>query len=74
MRFPRTEEMTMAVRQQRKPGRRTARQKSVTGQQGESGLRFGARSLEAPPRRNGKDDYGAKLLSMKGSVADDVAL
>jgi hypothetical protein len=74
MDFPRTEEMTMAVRQRQKPGRKTARQKSTTGQQGQSGLRFGARSLEAPPRRNGRDDYGAKLLSMKGTVADDVAL
>jgi hypothetical protein len=74
MDFPRTEEMTMAVRRRQKPGRKTARQKSVTGQQEKSGLRFGARSLEAPPRRNGSDDYGAKLLSMKGSVADDVAL
>ena len=66
--------MTMAVRRRQKSGRKPARQEPETDQQAKSGLRSRNQSLDASPRGNVKDDDGAELLSMKGTVADDVAL
>jgi hypothetical protein len=59
----------MPGRQGQKSGRNTRRQGRATDRQAEFGRRVAVR-----PRRKLRDDYGAKLLSMKGAVADDVAL
>jgi hypothetical protein len=59
----------MPARQGKKSRRNTRRQNRATGREAEFGRR-----VAGPRRRNLRDDYGAKLLAMKGTVADDVAL
>jgi hypothetical protein len=60
--------MTMAARQ--KSRRKTAR--PVGNKEAESALRPELR--EYPSHQETAENYGAKLLAMKGSVPDDVAL
>jgi hypothetical protein len=62
----------MAARRRAKSARRTAHQKLKRKVKG--AVRERPETRENSAKRRGADDYGAKLLALKGSVPDDVAL
>jgi hypothetical protein len=62
----------MAGRRPTNPTPRTARQKPE--RQVKGALRHQPESVENSAEQHLPDDYGAKLLALKGSVPDDVVL
>jgi len=64
----------MGTRQREKSRRKPGRQRTAMERQAEPDLQGLAELSGRLPLPGAADDYGVKLLSMKGSVADDVEL